>query len=91
MEIIYESIQTQWAEDVLLPKFCPFLEMEISYTNKSPQPNLTSIDRIIPNLGYVKGNVQVISMLANSMKSSATPEQLKTFSMNFLKSIENGK
>ena len=38
-----------------------------------------SLDRIDPNKGYVKGNVQVISRLANIMKSNASPEELRAF------------
>lgn len=38
-----------------------------------------SLDRIIPELGYVKGNVMFISYLANSMKQNATPQQLQQF------------
>lgn len=36
-----------------------------------------SLDRIVPQLGYVKGNAQIISMRANTLKSSATPAELR--------------
>jgi hypothetical protein len=48
-------------------------------------PNNSTIDRVIPELGYVKNNVNIISMLANSMKNHATIEQLLTFAGNVIK------
>jgi len=36
-----------------------------------------SLDRVVPNLGYVKGNVHVISWRANSLKKNATIEELE--------------
>jgi hypothetical protein len=38
-----------------------------------------SIDRIDPTKGYVKDNIQVLSVKANIMKSDATPEELLKF------------
>ena len=47
-----------------------------------------SIDRIIPELGYVKGNVQIICMLANRIKSNATPDQVIQVGTYFKKIAE---
>ena len=74
-------------EDIKTPAICPILGIPIvvkqSITNfndyKGPQPDAPSVDRIDNTKGYVKGNVQVISYKANSMKSNATPEELLKF------------
>ena len=68
--------------DIYLPDTCPILGIPLERhggTGAGGKPNSYSLDRIIPEKGYVKDNVQVISHLANSMKSFATPEQLIKF------------
>lgn len=69
-------------EDVKIPKFCPYLGIELKYLGGDSAP---SLDRIDPLKGYVKGNVQVISMKANTMKSSATQDELVRFAEAVLK------
>lgn len=65
--------------DLVIPEFCPVFGFKLEVTNDVPGDCSPSLDRIIPELGYVKGNVQIISNLANRMKSNASPEQLKLF------------
>ena len=57
---------------------CPVLGIPLisSAGGEGPTNNSPTVDRIIPSLGYVKGNVMVISKLANQIKSCATPEQI---------------
>lgn len=71
------------ADDLDLPEFCKYLGLKLDYRpvaeRSGRSPNLPSVDRIDPSLGYVPGNVQVISDLANRMKQDATIEQLLAF------------
>lgn len=78
-------------EDVIWNEFCPYLNIELNYeTGRGGIFNDTAVfDRIDPNKGYVKGNVQTISDLANRMKTNASQKELETFVENFAKL--NGK
>ncbi len=49
-------------------------ELKVGDENLDNSPTL---DRIIPELGYIKGNVQIISHLANRIKNNSTIEQLE--------------
>ena len=64
-------------EDIQLPEYCPVLGIKLEVSDRRPSDNSYSLDRIDSNKGYVKGNVQVISHRANSLKSNATLEELK--------------
>jgi hypothetical protein len=66
-------------EDIEIPIVCPIMGVPISKGKYAP-----SVDRIIPELGYVKGNIRVISLLANQMKWNSTPEELETFCRGML-------
>ena len=70
--------------DIHIPKKCPILKVPlICSTRYSP-----SIDRIYPDKGYVKGNIAIISTLANSMKANATPQELLIFAKNIKKYMD---
>jgi len=62
---------------------CPFSGIKLvlnAYTNIfKDQRYSASLDRIDSNKGYIKGNVQVISYRANTMKGDATPKDLIQF------------
>jgi hypothetical protein len=64
-------------EDIVVPAHCPALGMPLVLGSGVSSPTSPSLDRVIPELGYTKGNVVVISMLANQIKNSATPQQVR--------------
>ena len=80
-------------EDIVIPEFCPLLGIKLEKKEYgkggSFQPASPSLDKIIPELGYVKNNIQVISMKANAMKYNATIDELIIFAKNILKQFKN--
>lgn len=60
--------------DVVIPDICPVLGIPITLR---AGPNSPSLDRIDNSKGYVKGNVQVISNRANTIKGDATFQELE--------------
>ena len=74
--------------DIMIPTICPVLGIPISPGEGKPRPNSPSLDRIIPEKGYVKGNIVVISSKANTIKSDATPEEIIMVGEFYKKLIE---
>lgn len=63
--------------DIVIPEFCPILGLRlVSGVGPSTRADLASLDRINPTLGYVRGNIAVISKRANQIKSDATSAEL---------------
>ncbi|WP_200905511.1 hypothetical protein [Sphingopyxis sp. 113P3] len=54
-------------EEVVIPSHCPVLGIELR-CGEGRGPGSPSLDRIEPELGYISGNVRVISDKANRMK-----------------------
>lgn len=73
-------------DDVEWNEVCPILNIPLNYdvSRGGIFDDTPTFDKIYPEKGYVKGNVRIISDLANRMKSSATPEQLERFSRAML-------
>lgn len=66
-------------EDLTIPEFCPVLGVRLGRSLGKKKETSPSLDKIIPELGYIKSNVQIISVKANWMKSNASPEELLKF------------
>ncbi len=64
-------------EDLFIPEFCPVLGIRIEVGAGSPLPGSPSLDRVVPSLGYVRGNVCVISHRANCIKRDGTAAELR--------------
>lgn len=75
--------------DIVIPDVCPLLEVPFQFGTKDSYDYSPSLDRIDNSKGYIKGNVQVISMKANAMKNSASPDELHTFCKNILRHSPN--
>lgn len=75
-------------EDIVIPEHCPVLNIRLEFFHKSQSRSSPSLDRIDSSLGYIKGNVQVISWLANTMKTNATMDELYLFALWILKQKE---
>lgn len=63
--------------DIELPEVCPLLGISLTANEGRLKDDSYSLDRIYPSLGYVKGNVWVISNKANMIKSNASLDELK--------------
>jgi hypothetical protein len=65
--------------DIVIPATCPVLGVPlwINRDKHGATPNSPTLDRLIPRLGYVKGNVCVISHRANVIKSDASAAELR--------------
>lgn len=79
-------------EDLPKVTHCPILGIELDYTvNTDIRPdNKATLDRYSPNLGYVKGNVHIISWKANRLKSNGTLEEFQKL-ITWMKINENGR
>lgn len=66
---------------IVIPQVCPVLGIPIVMGEKRSE-NSPSLDRITPKLGYVPGNVRVISDKANRLKGDRTLGELQRKAIN---------
>lgn len=73
-------------EDIVIPDKCPALGIRLvpgEGSSRSP-----TLDRIVPSLGYTRGNIVVISALANAIKSTGTPSEILKVAKFYLKLLK---
>lgn len=62
-----------------IPDRCPVFDTVFKHGDGRVLPESLTLDRIVPALGYVPGNVMWLSHRANAMKQDATIEELRRF------------
>lgn len=61
-----------------IPSLCPVLGIRLAPNTKAgPLDSSPSLDRLRPALGYVPGNVRIISNRANRLRSDANAAELR--------------
>lgn len=72
--------------DISVPECCPVLGFKLEIQTGMKAYNSPSLDRIDSTKGYIPGNVKVISMRANWLKSNGTVEEFERI-ITYMKSI----
>lgn len=73
-------------KDIVFPEYCPVLGIKLEVSNRCARDNSPSIDRTNPSLGYVKGNIAIISHKANTIKSNASVEDVEAV-LRYMKGV----
>jgi len=78
--------------DINIPDVCPVLGIKLQRHKGrgKHEGNSPSVDRIFPDLGYVVGNIRVISNRANLLKSNASVEELTLVLKDLIKLQKGG-
>lgn len=76
-------------EDINIPDRCPILDLPFEYNTGTVGPMSPSLDRIDSTLGYIKGNVKVISHRANTIKNNLALEDLVALGKYAEKGLES--
>jgi hypothetical protein len=75
-----------------LPTHCPiFPSVVLDYKAGPNRRNWASVDRIVPELGYVTGNVWVISNGANTWKSNGSNSEERKRILQIITGSRKGK
>lgn len=62
-------------KDIFIPKNCPILGIPLQHGVGKLCENSPTLDRIVPELGYIPSNVRVVSYKANTIKSFGTAQE----------------
>lgn len=67
-------------DDLTIPSVCPVFNTPLIWTDNITD-DTPSLDRLIPNRGYVKDNVEFISYKANRIKSNANLAEIEAVAL----------
>lgn len=76
-------------KDIVIPKKCPLLGIDLVKSSGKAKFNSPSLDRIDNTKGYIPGNVWVISYRANKLKNDASLGELELLVKNLRYEMEN--
>ena len=79
-------------EDIVIPDVCPVLGIELEFNRGgrgASRDTSPSLDKVVPALGYVKGNVLIVSNRANRIKSDATVPELEAVAAFYRNHVHN--
>lgn len=83
--ITLEDVHAAYPTTNLCPVFGMELVNEHETVTKGGHPNSPSLDRINPKLGYVPGNIRVVSWRANRLKNNMTFEEVEALYNDFIR------
>ena len=83
--ITHQDIDDIWPKD----NCCPALGSPLVWAAKNFTPNSPSLDKINPKLGYVVGNIAIVSYLANSIMQNALPSEVTKVAQWFSQQVED--
>lgn len=63
-------------DDIVIPDYCPILNIKLEVGDRKNHENAPSIDRIDNSKGYTKENIMIMSTRANLLKKNATIDEL---------------
>ena len=71
--------------DIIIPQFCPLLNIPIIHKTGTgkPRPGSPSLDRLDNSLGYIKGNILVMSYRANVLKRDSEFQEMQMLVNNW--------
>ena len=72
-------------KDIIIPKYCPYFGTTLKIADGRFSDDSPSLDKILPALGYVPGNVEVISWKANRLKGDGTAEEHRVIAERMLR------
>lgn len=67
-----------------IPDICPVLGITIDCKSPARCANSPSLDRVIPELGYIASNIRIISWRANDLKKDASLKELESI-VNYIR------
>lgn len=85
--ITFEYIKELWNKQ---KGICALSSVPMTYLLKEGRtPTNVSIDKIDRTKGYIKGNIQLVCMACNQIKSDLTEEEMYNFCKKIVKTYEN--